>query len=89
MPCGPINTLDRVFDDPHAKARGMAIEMPHPQAGSVNLVAAPAKMSETPVTYRRPPPVRGEHTVEVLRDMLGLTDGEIARLRNDGVAEGE
>jgi crotonobetainyl-CoA:carnitine CoA-transferase CaiB-like acyl-CoA transferase len=89
VPCGPINTLDRVFDDPHAKARGMAIEMPHPQAGSVNLVAAPAKMSETPVTYRRPPPVRGEHTVEVLRDMLGLTDGEIVRLRNDGVAEGE
>jgi len=89
VPCGPINTLDRVFDDPHAKARGMAIEMPHPQAGSVNLVAAPAKMSETPVTYRRPPPVRGEHTVEVLRDVLGLTDGEIARLRNHGVAEGE
>jgi crotonobetainyl-CoA:carnitine CoA-transferase CaiB-like acyl-CoA transferase len=46
-------------------------------------------MSETPVTYRRPPPVRGEHTVEVLRDMLGLTENEITRLRQDGIAEGE
>ena len=89
MPCGPINTVSRVFDDPHAEARGMAIEMPHPQAGAVKLVAAPAKMSGTPVTYRRPPPVRGEHTVEVLRDMLGLTGNEIARLRRDGIAEGK
>ena len=89
VPCGPINTLSRVFDDPHVKERGMAIEMPHPQAGSVHLVAAPAKMSETPVTYRRPPPVRGQHTVEVLRDLLGLKEHEIARLRREGVAEGE
>ena len=89
VPCGPINTLSRVFDDPHVKARGMAVEMPHPQSGSVKLVAAPAKMSQTPVTYRRPPPVRGEHTVEVLRDLLGLQDDEIARLRTDGIAEGE
>ena len=67
----------------------MAIEMPHPQSGSVNLVAAPAKMSETPVSYRRAPPVRGEHTVEVLRDLLGMKDDEIERLRRAGVAEGE
>ena len=88
VPCGPINTLSRVFDDPQTKARGMAIEMPHPQAGSVGLVAAPAKLSETPVSYRRAPPVRGEHTTEVLRDVCGLRDEEIARLRADGIIEG-
>lgn len=89
VPCGPINTLDRVFDDPHVVAREMAIEMPHAEAEPVKLVAAPAKMSETPVSYRRPPPVRGEHTVEVLRDLLGMRPEDIARLRSDGVAEGE
>lgn len=85
VPCGPINTLERVFDDPQAKARGMAIEMPHPQAGKVGLVAAPAKMSETPVSYRRPPPLCGEHTTDVLRDLLGMTQAEIDRLESDGV----
>ena len=89
VPCGPINTLDRVFADKHVRERGMEIEMPHPLSGSVKLVAAPAKMSETPVTYRRPPPVRGEHTGEVLRDVLGIKDDEISRLNADGVAEGK
>ena len=87
VPCGPINTLERVFADPQAIARGMAIEMPHPQAGKVGLVAAPAKLSETPVAYRRSPPVRGEHTAEVLRDMLGLGDAELVRLTEAGAIE--
>lgn len=87
VPCGPINTVSRVFADPQAIARGMAIEMPHPQAGKVGLVAAPAKLSETPLTYRRPPPLCGEHTTEVLRDILGLTSSEIRRLHADGIAE--
>ena len=86
VPCGPINTVSRVFADPQAIARGMAIEMPHPQAGKVGLVAAPAKLSETPLTYRRPPPLCGEHTTEVLRDILGLSAGEIRRLHADGIA---
>ena len=88
VPCGPINSLNRVFDDSHVRERGMEIEMPHPQSGTVKLVAAPARMSETPATYRRPPPVRGEHTGEGLRDVLGLQDSEIARLNGDGVTEG-
>lgn len=87
VPCGPINTLSRVFDDPQTKARRMAIDMPHPQAGSVGLVAAPAKLSETPIDYRRPPPIRGEHTDEVLRDVMKMSDQEIARLRADGIIE--
>jgi crotonobetainyl-CoA:carnitine CoA-transferase CaiB-like acyl-CoA transferase len=87
VPCGPINTLDRVFADPQTRARGMAIDMPHPQAGAVGLVAAPAKLSETPIDYRRPPPIRGEHTDEVLRDVMKMSDEEIARLRADGIIE--
>lgn len=87
VPCGPINTVSRVFDDPQTIARKMAIEMPHPQAGKVGLVAAPAKMSETPLSYRRPPPVCGEHTTEVLRDVLGLSANDIARLESDGITQ--
>ncbi|MEK9645322.1 MAG: CaiB/BaiF CoA-transferase family protein [Alphaproteobacteria bacterium] len=87
VPCGPINTLDRVFADPQTRERGVAIDMPHPQAGAVGLVAAPAKLSETPIDYRRPPPIRGEHTDEVLRDVMKMSDEEIARLRADGIIE--
>ena len=87
VPCGPINTVSRVFDDPQTVARKMAIEMPHPQAGKVGLVAAPAKMSGTPLSYRRPPPVCGEHTTEILRDVLGLSANEIARLEQDGITQ--
>ncbi|QBE66072.1 CoA transferase [Pseudoduganella lutea] len=70
VPCGPINTLDKVFDDPQVQARGMRIEMPHPVAGTVPLVANPIRLSATPVTYDRPPPMLGEHTAEVLADWL-------------------
>jgi crotonobetainyl-CoA:carnitine CoA-transferase CaiB-like acyl-CoA transferase len=71
VPCGPINTLDKVFDDPQVQARGLRIEMPHPTAGSVPLVANPIRMSATPVAYDRAPPLLGEHTEEVLADWLG------------------
>ncbi len=70
VPCGPINTLDKVFDDPQVQARGLRIEMPHPATGSVPLVANPIRMSATPVAYDRPPPMLGEHTDEVLADWL-------------------
>ena len=70
VPCGPINTLDKVFDDPQVQARGMRIDMPHPVAGSVPLVANPIRMSATPVAYDRPPPMLGVHTDEVLADWL-------------------
>ena len=65
----------------------MEIEMLHPQSGTAKLVSAPDRMSETPATYRRPPPVRGEHNGEV-QATLGLQDSEIARLNVDGVTEG-
>lgn len=80
VPCGPINDLDDVFADPQIQARGMTVEMPHPQAGTVRLVASPMKFSATPVQYRRPPPLLGEHTAELLRE-FGLDDAAIDALR--------
>jgi crotonobetainyl-CoA:carnitine CoA-transferase CaiB-like acyl-CoA transferase len=81
VPCGPINTVDQVFADPQVQARGMAIDMPHPQGQSVALVANPIRMSESPVQYRRPPPTLGEHTGEVLSDWVGLDPAAVAELR--------
>jgi crotonobetainyl-CoA:carnitine CoA-transferase CaiB-like acyl-CoA transferase len=80
VPCGPINDLADVFADPHVRARAMTVQMPHPLAGSVRLVASPMKFSATPVQYQRPPPLLGEHTAEVLRE-LGLDADEVAALR--------
>ncbi|MEQ8968014.1 MAG: CaiB/BaiF CoA-transferase family protein [Azospirillaceae bacterium] len=88
VPCGPINTLDRVFADPQAVHRGMKIEMDHPLAGgdgTVSLIGNPVRMSATPVAYRHAPPTLGQHTDEVLAERLGLDAGERDRLRRDGV----
>jgi crotonobetainyl-CoA:carnitine CoA-transferase CaiB-like acyl-CoA transferase len=81
VPCGPINTLDRVFADPQVKARGMQIQMAHAAAGSVPLVANPIKLSASPVEYTRSPPMLGEHTEEVLRDWLQAGSAQIAEWR--------
>ena len=80
VPCGPINDLADVFADPQVLARDMTVEMPHPLSGSVRLVASPMKFSATPVQYRRPPPLLGEHTEQILGE-FGLTDAEIVALR--------
>jgi formyl-CoA transferase len=71
IPCGPINDLDQVFAMPTVKERGMLIEMEHPTIGMLPLVGSPLKMSDTPVEYKLPPPLMGEHTREVLKE-LGL-----------------
>ena len=72
IPAGPINTVDKVFADPNTAAREMVIEMAHPTAGKVRLIGSPMKFSGTPVEYRLPPPLLGEHTVSVLKERLGL-----------------
>jgi crotonobetainyl-CoA:carnitine CoA-transferase CaiB-like acyl-CoA transferase len=81
--CGPINTLDQVFADEQVVAREMEIEMPHPAAGGkpVKLIGSPIKMSGTPVTYRAAPPMMGQHTDDVLTELLGLDAQAIADLR--------
>ncbi len=85
MPCGPINDLAQMFQDPQVLARGLAVNIPHPLAGSVPQVASPIRLSETPVEYRRAPPLLGEHTEAVLGEVLGLEAGEVQRLREAGV----
>jgi crotonobetainyl-CoA:carnitine CoA-transferase CaiB-like acyl-CoA transferase len=85
VPCGPINDIGEVFENPQVKARGVAIDMPHPSAGKVTLVRSPMKLSATPATSDKPPPLLGQHTGEVLREVLGRSDFEIAALRAKGV----
>jgi crotonobetainyl-CoA:carnitine CoA-transferase CaiB-like acyl-CoA transferase len=84
VPCGPINSLEQVFAEPQAVARGLRMEMPHPTAGKVSLVRSPMRFSETPVKHDVPPPTLGQHTEEVLK-WLGKSEGEVARLRSDGI----
>jgi crotonobetainyl-CoA:carnitine CoA-transferase CaiB-like acyl-CoA transferase len=85
--CGPINTIEQAFADPQVEARGMRIEMPHPALGGdpAPLIASPIRMSETPASYRRAPPTLGQHTDEVLGELLGLGAAEIEALRGRGV----
>lgn len=84
VPCGPINDIADVFRDPQVVARQLHMELPHP-LGTVPTVASPIRMSGTAVTYRRPPPLLGQHTREVLSELLGLDQHEIAGLQRDGV----
>ncbi|WP_420564265.1 CaiB/BaiF CoA transferase family protein [Thalassobaculum sp.] len=86
VPCGPVNTIDRAFADPQVQARGMRIDLPHPLAGegTVPLIANPVKLSGTPVRYRYAPPTLGQHTDEVLAEILGLSADEIAAERDKG-----
>lgn len=79
--CGPINRLSQVFADPQVIARNAVVEMPHPAAGSVKVIANPVRLSETPADYRIAPPALGADTDAVLRGVAGLSDAEIASLR--------
>ena len=81
VPFGPINRLDQVYADPQVQHRGLKIEVPHPLSGSVPLVANPIKYSRTPVTYDSAPPLLGQHTDEVLSELLGKSAADIAALR--------
>jgi crotonobetainyl-CoA:carnitine CoA-transferase CaiB-like acyl-CoA transferase len=83
--CGPINTLQQVFADPHVKARGMVVEMPHASGETVKVIANPVKLSATPPDYRSPPPLLGQHTVEVFSELLGMNEAEIADLKARGI----
>jgi len=80
VPCGPINDLADVFADPQVQARGMTTTLAHPHNDALQLVASPMKLSATPVQQRRPPPLLGEHTDEVLAD-AGIDAAQRERLR--------
>ena len=84
--CGPINTLSQVFADPQVQARGMVVDLPHPATpDGVKVIANPVRLSETPASYRLPPPLLGEHTASVLSERLELSEAELAGLRERGV----
>jgi crotonobetainyl-CoA:carnitine CoA-transferase CaiB-like acyl-CoA transferase len=83
VPCGAINDLAEVFDDPQVRAREMTVDMAHALAGSVRLVASPIKTSADAVRYRRAPPLLGEHTDEVLAE-FGFDADQRAALRAAG-----
>jgi formyl-CoA transferase len=84
IPCGPINTYQEVFRDPHVLARDMLVEIDHPVLGPTRALGTPIKMSETPLDPRRRAPLLGEHTNEVMRG-LGYTDAEIEGMRKRNV----
>jgi crotonobetainyl-CoA:carnitine CoA-transferase CaiB-like acyl-CoA transferase len=83
--CGPINTLEQVFADPHVQAREMVVEMAHGSGETVKVIANPVKLSATPPSYRSAPPVLGEHTNAVLSDVLKMSAAEIAALKDKGI----
>jgi crotonobetainyl-CoA:carnitine CoA-transferase CaiB-like acyl-CoA transferase len=84
VPNGPINDLKQVFEEPQVIARGMRIELEHPLAGRVPLIASPMKFLGTPLEHEAPPPTLGQHTDEVLTRLLKLDAAAIAKLRADG-----
>ncbi|MBI1208399.1 MAG: CoA transferase [Azospirillum sp.] len=86
VPCSPINRLDQVFADPQVQAREMTTTLPHPLSPEpLELIASPLRFSQTPVSYRRAPPVLGQHTDQVLREWLGATDRDLAAWRADAI----
>ena len=85
VPCGPINDLDQIFADPQAVARGLRMELPHSEAGSVPGVANPIRYVGEPHDYPGGAPVLGEHTGEVLTGLLGMDEDEIGALRAEGI----
>lgn len=85
IPCAPINSMDEVFRDPQVLHRNMLVEIDHPAAGKIKMVGIPVKYSEADVAVRRPPPILGQHTHEILSEVLGYDRGRIEALEQKGV----
>jgi formyl-CoA transferase len=84
VPCGPVNNMERLFSDPQVLHRNMVAEVPHPTIGHLKLCGIPIKYSETPGKIQRPPPLVGEHTEEILKEVLGYDAEGIEGLRREG-----
>jgi crotonobetainyl-CoA:carnitine CoA-transferase CaiB-like acyl-CoA transferase len=84
VPAGPINNVAEVFEDPQVIERGMKFNLPHSLAGELPQVASPMRFTEAPLKHERAPPLLGEQTTEILRE-LGITDAGIEDLRQAGV----
>ena len=85
VPCGAINNLAEVFDDPQVAARSMVTPWNHPVSPGLRLVSSPIKLSATPVRSDLPPPTLGQHTAEVLQSVLGYSEDKLATLNRQGV----
>ena len=85
VPCGPINNMKEVFEDPQVRHRKLRVDIPHPMGGAAPVVASPLRLSETPVEYRLAPPTLGQHNEEVLKGLLGKSDADIKGLRDAGI----
>ncbi|MCK7613763.1 CaiB/BaiF CoA transferase family protein [Roseibium sediminicola] len=85
VPCGPVNDLAQVFDDPQVQAREMKITLPHPLSGAVDLIGSPINLEKTPVSYRAAPPLLGADTADVLTRHLGLAPETLAELATRGI----
>ena len=81
IPCGRINSVAQALSDPHTVAREMVRTVQHPTAGDVKMLGIPFRFSDTPASVRRAPPTLGQHTEQVLRDVLELSDARIDELR--------
>ena len=84
LAAGPINDIGQVFEDPQVQHREMAVEVDHPTAGRVRLPGIPVKFRGTPAAVQGPPPNHGQHTDDVLRDVLELSPAAITELRASG-----
>jgi len=85
LPCGPINTIPDVFEHPQAQVRGLALKAEHPTAGPIQMTGFPYKLSQTPAEARRPPPLLGQHTGEVLTELLGYSAEDVTAFREHDV----
>ena len=85
VPCGPINNMKEVFEDPQVRHRGLRVDIPHPLGGSASVVASPMRLAGTPVEYRHAPPLLGQHNQEIYGDLLGKSAAEIEQWRAAGI----
>jgi len=83
----PVYNVKEALSDPHVRHRGLVVEVDHPKIGKVKLIGTPFRLSDTPAVPRTRPPLYGEHTRELLRDVVGAGESEIATLSSEGVIE--
>lgn len=88
VPANPVNRIDQVFDDPQVQARGLRIDVPHAAGGTVAMVRNPLKFSATPLQYTQAAPLLGQHTTQVLGEVLAMGEAQLQRLRGQGVIGG-
>ena len=87
FPFGPVRSVEESFEDPQAQFREMTIETPHPTCGTVRMAGFPVKYSKTPLDVHLAPPLLGQHTIEILKNLLHLTDEQIQDYHNTNVVQ--